>query len=256
MQWWSSIFVAGAIGGMSPELARMTVRAQSGEFASWLAKLGKEEAYSGAVPVIASIGILLLLAIIGGLVAHFVREEDKGKAFLLGIGAPAFLLSTLSAASPSRDVTKPTPVLPAAGETNNGFFLFSNAFAQSEPNAAPAKVLLDIGAISKQCVECRVVLQDANGQELGIQAVIAGAKQVEFVVPAGAATATIEGVGNTNNAQFSLDGLGQTARGENGVVDIQVLRSRNYLNDFRYLLGNGAIQPFDIELKAAPVAIQ
>ena len=234
----------------------MTVRAQSGEFASWLARLDAEEAYSGVVPVIASIGILLLLAIIGGLVAHFVKEEDKGKAFLLGIGAPAFLLSTLSAASPPQDVTKATPVLPAREGVNNGFFLFSSAFAQSESNTAPTRVLLDIGAISGQCIECRVVLQDANGQELGTQAVVAGDKQVEFVVPAEAATATIEGVGNTNNAQFSLDGLEQTAPGENGVVDIQVSRSRNYLNDFRYLLGNGAIQPFDIELKAVTPAIR
>ncbi len=243
--------MAGAVGGMSPELARMAVRAQSGEFANWLAKLDKEAAYSVAVPIIASIGILLLLALIGGLVAHFVREEVNGKAFLLGIGAPAFVLSTLTAASPTQEVTKTTTVVTEGAMIKNSSFLVSNAFAQSESTVAPAEVLLNIGAISQQCVDCRVVLQDANGQELVTKPVETGAKEVQFVVPQGAATATIEGVVGTNNARFSLNDLGQASPSGNGVIDIEVSRSRNYLNDVRYLLGNGAIQPFDIELKAA-----
>ncbi len=256
MQWWSSIFVAGAVGGMSPELARMAVRAQSGEFALWLAKLVNEPSFSIAVPVIASLGILLLLALIGGLVAHYVREESNGKAFLLGIGAPAFVLSTLGAASSNGDVTKFTSVIPAGTAMNGSSFPFSSAFAQSKTEAPPATVLLDVGAISGPCVECRVVLQDEAGQQLATQPIGAGEKQVELVVPSGAATATIEGVGDTNNAQFSLSGLAENQPGAGGTVDIEVSRSRNYLNDFRYLLGNASIQPFDIELKQSAPATQ
>lgn len=55
MQWLKSAFVAGALGGMSPELARLLVRLQDGQFTEWLARLVDGPATSIAFAVAVSV---------------------------------------------------------------------------------------------------------------------------------------------------------------------------------------------------------
>lgn len=263
MQWLKSAFVAGALGGMSPELARLLVRVQDGQLAAWLARLVDKPATSIAFAVAASIVIFALLGLLGGLVAHFGNEPNIGKAYMLGIGAPAFILSTVGASSPPDQVTKDTKVEQVGARlstvptsTGAGWLelLVGTAHAQTAlptPEQGAPLLTLDTSAIAGDCADCRLIFKDVSGSVLASEAVGAAGGSFSLPVPDAAATATLEGVANANNAQFSLDALGEAAAAPSGEpLALEISKSRNFANDLRFLLGNNAIQPFDIELKA------
>lgn len=263
MPWLKSAFVAGALGGMSPELARLLVRVQDGQLAAWLARLVDKPATSIAFAVAASIVIFALLGLLGGLVAHFGNETNIGKAYMLGIGAPAFILSTVGASTSPDQVTKDTKVeqvgarlstVPTSIPTRLVGLLVSPAHAQTAP--APREpeaplLTLDTSAIAGDCADCRLIFKDVSGSVLASETVGAASGSVSLPVPDAAATATLEGVANANNAQFSLDALGEASAAPSGEpLALEISKSRNFANDIKFLLGNNAIQPFDIELKA------
>lgn len=263
MQWLKSAFVAGALGGMSPELARLLVRVQDGQLAAWLARFVDQPAKAVAFAVAASFVIFVLLGLLGGLVAHFGNEPNIGKAYMLGIGAPAFILSTVGASGVPDQVTKETKVeqvgalsATAPAPTRTGWLelVVSPAHAQTAPapqgQEAPL-LTLDTSAIAGDCADCRVIFKDVTGTVLASEAVTAAGGAVSLSVPDAASTATLEGVTNANNAQFSLEALAGSAADPSGQpLALEVGKSRNYFNDVKFLLGNNAIQPFDIELKA------
>lgn len=263
MQWLKSAFVAGALGGMSPELARLLVRAQDGQLADWLARLVDQPGTAITFAVVVSIVIFALLGLLGGLVAHFGNEPNIGKAYILGIGAPAFILSTVGASSTPNQVTKEIKVeqvgahlstAPASTRTGWLELMVSPAHAQTAPAPQGQEVpllTLDTSAIAGDCADCRVIFKDVTGTVLASEAVTAASGSISLSVPDAAATATLEGVTNANNAQFSLEALAGPAADPSGQpLALEISKSRNYVNDLRFLLGNNAIQPFDIELKA------
>lgn len=269
MQWLKSAFVAGALGGMSPELARLLVRVQDGQLAAWLARFVDQPVKAIAFAVAASIVIFVLLGLLGGLVAHFGNEPNIGKAYMLGIGAPAFILSTVGASGVPDQVTKETKVEQAGVNLSTSppsipkrlvEFLVSPAHAQTAfpPQGEEAPLLtLDTSAIAGDCADCRVIFKDVSGSVLGSEAVAAGSGPVSLSVPDAAATATLEGVVNANNAQFSLEALaGASASPSGPPLALEVSKNRNFVNDLRFLLGNNAIQPFDLELRATPLEMR
>nr|CAD6614375.1 hypothetical protein RTCK_02645 [Rhizobium sp. TCK] len=255
MSWLNTAFIAGAIGGLSPELARLLVRAQTGEFVAWLKGIREEPWFSIAVPVAGSFGIMFLLALIGGLVAHYVREEQRGKAFILGIGAPAFLLSTAGAVPVPKENTKNTSIQSAANISGSSNFLysvaFSTAYAQVSGGEMPPSVILDITGIANACDGCSLTFHDRQGDPLGTRSLQHTDRLVEIAVPAAAATGVITGVEATNDARFSLEEVQEGSAVNGASPRIEVYRDRNYVNDFRFLLGDKGIQPFDIQLKSA-----
>lgn len=252
MPWVNAVFVAGAIGGMAPELARLLVRAQTGEFAKWLARLQNETLFSVAVPIIVGAGILILLALIGGLVAYYVREIHIGKAFLLGIGAPAFLLSTTGAVPKLKENTKETEIkiTQAASELFGALsVIITTAQAQNIVKPHQSVVTLDLTGIATACDGCRLTFQDSQGEVLKSESLDQKDSIIRLAVPPAAKTALIEGVEATNDARFSLDQV-YDAQAQAGQATIEVSRDRNYLNDVRYILGNDVIEPFDIQLQS------
>ncbi|MBX9467171.1 MAG: hypothetical protein KL839_04680 [Rhizobium sp.] len=264
MPWLNTAFIAGAIGGISPELARFLVRAQGGHFAVWIEKLLQEPWISILVPVAVSIVILLLLGLLGGIVAHYGNEPNIGKAFMLGIGAPAFILSTVGAIAPANEVVKDTKVQAVSMEVSQpetdilgylGAMLITAGHAQNLPSQGTPvpQLTFDTQAIAGDCPDCRVVFQDSSGNVLSSEQV-GGNSASTIEVPNDATTAILSGVPDANGAQFSLDSLKSSTDGTaSETYSLEVTKSRNYINDFRYILGNNAIQPFDLELKAAGV---
>lgn len=198
----------------------------------------------------------------GGLVAHFGNEPNIGKAYMLGIGAPAFILSTVGASSPPDQVTKETKVEQVGAylstvptSTGAGWLELVVGTAHAQPalptpeQSAPL-LTLDTSAIAGDCADCRLIFKDVSGSVLASEAVGAAGGSFSLPVPDAAATATLEGVANANNAQFSLDALGEAAAPSGEPLALEISKSRNFANDIKFLLGNNAIQPFDIELKA------
>jgi len=260
----NTAFVAGAFGGISPELARYLVRAQGGQLGVWLGKLAEEPWASILVPIVVSAVVLLLLGLLGGLVAHFGNEPNIGKAFMLGIGAPAFVLSTFNAAGPVKEVGKDTKVQDASIHwsvprendylASLGAVFITAGHAQDLPMQTPPvpQLTFDTKAIAGACPTCRVEFQDSSGSVLSSEPV--GGDNATVTVPDAATSAILSGVPDTNSAKFSLESLAPlNPEGGNRPLSVEVIKSRNYLNDFRYILGNNAIEPFDLELKAAGV---
>ena len=262
MPWLNTAFFAGAIGGMSPEFARILVRVQGGQIADWFAKLAEEPWLSILAPIASSIAVLLLLGLIGGIVAHYGNEPNMSKAFVLGIGAPAFLLSTAGAIAPLKDVVKDTEVKAVSVEIDPspmhlfydlGEILITTGHAQEPPSqVAPApQLIFDTKAIAGDCPACRVEFQDSSGSVLSSETV-GGENATAVTVPDTATSAILSGVPDSNSAKFSLDSLAPLSPEEgNRPISVEVTKSRNYLNDFLYILGNSAVEPFDLELKAA-----
>lgn len=257
----NTAFVAGAFGGISPELARYLVRAQGGQLSVWLGKLAEEPWASILVPIVVSTVVLLLLGLLGGLVAHFGNEPNIGKAFMLGIGAPAFVLSTFNAAGPAKEVVKDTKVQDASIQwsvpaddylASLGAMFITAGHAQDLPMQTPPvpQLTFDTKAIAGDCPQCRVEFQDSFGSLLSSEPVPSG-DTTTIKVPNDAATAILSGVPDANSAQFSLDSLQPPTGGpDTGTYSLEVTKTRNFLNDFRYVLGNNAIEPFDIQLRA------
>jgi hypothetical protein len=78
--------VSGALGGMSPEIARLLVRVQNGEFQDWLAKIAKHaDGWEMSIPAVCETVILVMLGVLGGLVAYAIEETNVRKAFVVGI---------------------------------------------------------------------------------------------------------------------------------------------------------------------------
>lgn len=263
MPWLNTAFIAGAIGGISPELARYLVRAQGGHLAAWIEKLAQEPWLSILAPVAVSIAILALLGLIGGIVAHYGNEPNIGKAFMLGVGAPAFLLSTVGAITPAKEVVKDIQLGPVSTEIQSprtdllghlGSIFVTTAHAQNlpSPGAPGPQIIFDTTAIAGACPTCRVEFQDSSGSVLSSEPV--GGDSATVTVPDAATSAILSGVPDANSAKFSLDSLAPPSpEGGTRPLSVEVTKSRNYLNDFRYILGNNAIEPFDLELKAAGV---
>ncbi|MCJ8239395.1 hypothetical protein [Peteryoungia algae] len=262
MPWLNTAFFAGAIGGMSPELARILVRAQGGQIADWFEKLAQEPWLSILAPIAGSIAILVLLGLIGGIVAHYGNEPNISKAFVLGVGAPAFLLSTAGAIAPVKDVVKDTEVKAVSVEIDPkptellnylGEILVTTGHAQDLPSEAALapQLIFDTKAIAGACPACRVEFQDSSGSVLSSETV-GGDKATVVTVPDTATSAILSGVPDSNSAKFSLESLAPPSAQEGDrPISVEVTKSRNYLNDVLYILGNSAIEPFDLELKAA-----
>jgi hypothetical protein len=256
----NTAFFAGALGGISPELARYLVRAQNGQLGAWFEKLVAEPLLSILVPVAVSIVILLLLGLLGGIVAHFGNEPNIGKAFMLGIGAPAFVLSTVGASGQGKEVVKDTPVRnagieyrlsPTDGMAWAASFFGTAAHAQTLPPISTLPTLtFDTKALPGNCAECRVVFQDSSGSVLS-SAPVGSDTATTVEVPSTATIAIISGIPDTNSAQFSLESLaGASGQADTQPLSVEITKSRNFSNDFKYLLGNSAIEPFDLQLKA------
>ena len=105
--------VSGALGGMLPEITRLLIRVQNGEFQDWLAKIVKSvDAWEmQASPRFVKSSFLSCWVCLAVRLPMPLKRRMFEKAFVAGIEAPAFILSTYATATKSEgNIVKSTQV--------------------------------------------------------------------------------------------------------------------------------------------------
>lgn len=193
------------------------------------------------IAILVAVIPMLVYFLIGAIVAAVYEDQNLQKAFLLGIGAPAFIVASVSNAGNRPEQIKVTHA--------DGLGFVTSAYAQS--SIGEPEVYLDVGRFTdgKGCVTCTVTFWGADGKPIATEP-LATASSATIEVPNSAKVLEFRGM-DTNPAQVDLGKVYQGYTSGTGKVTLDVDLNRSYWNDFSRSLGAKSIQPYNFDVQLA-----
>lgn len=227
------ILLVGGLGGALPNLVDKVAAWNEGAIHIWL--LSAPNIWIALLVAMVPVALYFL---IGSIVATVYENQSLQKAFLLGLGAPAFIV-----ASANTDGAKPTDIIKV---TSFGLSaVVSTAYAQATRDSP--EVRLNIGRVADACGACEIKFLGADGNTISTAPLDAPSAEV-INVPDGAKIIEFSGA-DANPAKLDLDRLGGGTSVSGGSVTLDVDLNRSYWNDLNRSFGVKAVQPYNFDVR-------
>ena len=229
------IALIGGLGGILPSLLDKMQAWNSGEVQTWL----------GSAP---NVGVAVLVALVptafyfmtGALIAHLYESQSAQKALLIGLGAPAFILTAVD------NGRNQAAELQVGSSLSAGFV--SAAFAQSEVGSVDLQLKLEESVAGQGCENCTVTFLGASGEAIANEPLSSATSGV-LSVPSETQVIRFDGP-DANAAELDLRQLETPGAAAEGPVTLDVGINRSYWNDLARSFGAKSVQPYSFSIEA------
>jgi len=230
------IVLIGGLGGILPSLLDKVQAWNSGEVEKWL-----ESAPNIGIAVMVAGVPTAFYFMIGALIAHVYESQSAQKALLIGLGAPAFILTAV-------DNGRDQPgQLQLASSLSAGFV--GTAFAQSGTGSADVQLKLEESFMAHGCGDCSVTFLGASGEAIASEPLSSGVSGI-LNVPNETQVILFNG-SDANAAELDLRQLEPSGTAAEGPVTLDVGINRSYWNDLARSFGAKSVQPYSFSIEAA-----
>ncbi len=230
------IALIGGLGGVLPTLLDKVQAWNSGEVQTWL-----ETAPNIAIAVVVAGVPTAFYFMIGALIAYVYESQSAQKALLIGLGAPAFILTAVD-----NGHNQPAE-LQVASSFSIGFV--GAAFAQSGAGSADVQLKLEGPSLAQGCGDCSVTFLGPSGEAIASEPLSSAASGV-LNVPSETQVIRFNG-SDANAAELDLRQLETPVTAAEGPVTLDVGINRSYWNDLARSFGAKSVQPYSFSIEAA-----
>ena len=153
------IILVGGIGGLLPSLLEKSQAWNNGIIAIWLMT-----APNIWIAILVASVPMIIYFVIGALMAAVYESQSAQKALLIGLGAPASILTYVSGAQQEPSQLKVADAVQ--------FRIIGTAHAQSGAMPPDVQLKLDGSFPGQACVDCSVTFLGADGRPIAIEPLV------------------------------------------------------------------------------------
>ncbi|HEX2146899.1 MAG TPA: hypothetical protein VHG11_04520, partial [Pseudorhizobium sp.] len=223
------------VGGVLPSLLDKVQAWNSGEVQRWL-----ETAPNLTIAIVVACAPTAFYFLIGGLIAAIYESQSAQKALLIGLGAPAFILSAVNNTG-----NQPSQIQLAA-TLHMG--IIGAAFAQSATESPDVQLKLHEAITGQGCGDCFVTFLGAGGETIATEPLSQVAGSGSVSVPEETQVILFDG-SDANAAELDLRQLEASRAPNGGPVTLDVGINRSYWNDLARSFGAKDVQPYSFSVE-------
>lgn len=229
------IILVGGIGGLLPSLLEKSQAWNNGIIAIWLMT-----APNIWIAILVASVPMIIYFVIGALMAAVYESQSAQKALLIGLGAPASILTYVSGAQQEPSQLKVADAVQ--------FRIIGTAHAQSGAIPPDVQLKLDGSFPGQACVDCSVTFLGGDGRPIAIEPLVPSSPNA-LSVPDDTEVLLFKGPA-TNPAELDLRQLDTSRVAGEGPVTLDVGVNRSYWNDLARSFGARDVQPYNFSIEA------
>ncbi|MCF6370144.1 hypothetical protein [Rhizobium halophilum] len=230
------IVLIGGLGGVLPSLLDKVQAWNSGEVARWL-----ESAPNPLIAILVAAVPIAFYFLCGALIAAIYESQSAQKALLIGLGAPAFILSAVNNTNDQPNQIQITGSLGAG--------LVGVAFARSVAASPDVQLKLDNLVTGQGCGDCSVTFLGEGRQPIAREPLSQAAQSGPLTVPEETQVILFNG-SDANAAELDLRQLEASGMSSEGPVTLDVGIRRSYWNDLARSFGAKDVQPYSFSIES------